>query len=146
MPGNSEAAYDDAIRSMFTLMTAGRPTGVGHAYEGTFDRLVRIYETSPVNRLRVRALSALPATTRRKDALLYLRTVAVSKTPYANTAVSALLEDSRGGVPGSPPLSPAEREQSLTILRDLASQHLVVDPSTARDLDVWYTAPERVKH
>jgi hypothetical protein len=130
--------YDAAIRALNTLVEAGRAdSGDGRAYSGAYDRLVQIYERSPVVRIRERVLFALSSTLQRAQALGYLRRVAQSPSSMASVAVSALIDDSRGGVPGGKRISPTEREQSTAVLRELADNHAAVDRAAAQQLMLW---------
>jgi len=109
----------------------------GEPYAGALDRLIRVAQNSPVDAIRERCLRVMLGAADRSRALEFVRSVAAGPdTSAAEDAVRVLIEDASGHTT-IPHQTPAQRDQSLSVLRELAATHGVTSRSGSRQVDVW---------
>lgn len=137
------ARFGAAVSAVNALTEAGRSANNSQPYPGAMDRLIRIHQTAPVTLVQVRALCALPSLADRSRALAYLRGVAESRDATARDAIRCLVSDADGMANRPTPLSAAERQQSVAVLRELATSNRVLNELAKRELAMWVDTQSR---
>lgn len=112
----------------------------GHPYPGAFDRLVAIHQQAATKAVRQRALAGLLDLPDRAPALSYLARVAVADDSTAYDAVEFLVADAAGRSWGSVQSTEAQREQTVDLLKRLATEAQPRKSEAARALQAWYAA------
>ena len=143
------AGYYAAARAVDALGRAGmeRYAGIdsaspGRPYDGSLDRLIHISKDAPVRLVRSRALRLILRLQDRPHALSYVESVAESPDDRAWDAVVRLIEDASGQTETPKPTT-TQRQESMAILRDLATNHRVPNRIAAQTLNEWLSAQPR---
>jgi hypothetical protein len=143
------AQYGAAARAVMVLGRSGMDrtpaldsSSQGQLYEGALDRLIRVHRSAPARAIRSRALAAMLRQPDRARALGYVRSVAESPGEPAADAIQRLIEDATGFTEPPKP-TPAQRDESLAVLRDLSTNRRVSNPDAARNLATWLRSRQR---
>jgi hypothetical protein len=130
-------AYVRAVNASLALMDAGtsRARG-GRPYPGAFDRLVTVHRQARSLYVRRTALIGMLVTSHSR-AVDYLRRVAESSDSTAVDAVELLTMDADGGSSAAITPTAAERQESVSALKALASGRRVEEPEAANSLAIW---------
>jgi len=135
-PTTSEA-YRHAVDAINALMLAGiSAPWNGRPYSGAFDRLVKVHRQAAAQGVRIRALAGMLVASHARG-VDYLRQTAESSDSTAYDAAELLIVDANGGSSVAVTPTAAERQQSVSALKALASGGRVKDPRVATMLDVW---------
>lgn len=131
-----------AVHAVLALLNAGSTRGVrGRSYAGAFDKLVMVHRQAASPDVRQRALAGMLVSSHSR-AVAYLRQVAESSDSSAFDAVDLLVSDADGGSLAAITPTAAERQESVSALKALASGGRVDDRRAATTLEFWMRRPQ----
>jgi hypothetical protein len=130
-------AYNRAVDAVLTLLQAGAIRGAsGTPYAGAFDRLVTVHRQGRSHYVRRTALASMLATSHSRG-VDYLQRVVESSDSTARDALEFLTLDADGGSPVAVTPTAAERQQSVSAMKALASGNRPSDPEVRERLAHW---------
>lgn len=134
---NASDAYTRSMSALSALVLAGASAPLnGRPYAGAFDRIVAVHKQAASHKIRAKALGGMLVTSHLR-AVDYLRGVAESSDSTAYDAMELLVTDANGGSWTGIQPTAAERQESVSALRALASGGRVKNQRAANLLEIW---------